>query len=300
MDFQKIESFLALAETLSFTKASNTVFKSQSVLSRQIVSMEEELGIQLFTRTKRRVELTPAGKALVPGLKKVLELYDSVIEEAMSIHTGYEGHIKICCAAGQSIGNSLGPVLRGFTQSYPNISIEIISKNIGDIRYMLQEGQIDLACGRTQDYDHFEDLEHRILASPGVYLVVSKEHPLAKASTICINETELDQYTMIWSRDISSKAIEQFISSRKSRLGISNILYAPNINTVLLWIELNRGFSFFNEFNNFRYNPAVRFIPIEQFGRTHECLMWRSSNPNPCIKKLADFTEQYRKRLHIS
>ena len=84
MDFQKIESFLALAETLSFTKASNTVFKSQSVLSRQIVSMEEELGIQLFTRTKRRVELTPAGKALVPGLKKVMELYDSVIEEATS------------------------------------------------------------------------------------------------------------------------------------------------------------------------------------------------------------------------
>ena len=148
MDLQKIESFLALAQSLNFTKAAESLYKTQSVLSRHIISMEEELGIQLFTRTKRSVTLTPAGKYLATGFKQVLELYDTVTAQAAAINTGFDGTLNICTIAGQTVSHTFAPVLREFGKAHGNISVNVVAKNVSAIRYMLQNQQIDFAFGR--------------------------------------------------------------------------------------------------------------------------------------------------------
>ena len=67
MNFSQIKCFLAAAECLSFTRAADRLYLSQPVLSRQIASMEDELGIELFIREKKSIRLTPAGEVLAEG-----------------------------------------------------------------------------------------------------------------------------------------------------------------------------------------------------------------------------------------
>ena len=64
MNFSQIKCFLAAADCLSFTKAAERLYLSQPVLSRQIASMEDELGIELFIREKKSIRLTPAGEVM--------------------------------------------------------------------------------------------------------------------------------------------------------------------------------------------------------------------------------------------
>ena len=73
MNFSQIKCFLAAADCLSFTKAAERLYLSQPVLSRQIASMEDELGIELFIREKKSIRLTPAGEVMAEGLAQLAD-----------------------------------------------------------------------------------------------------------------------------------------------------------------------------------------------------------------------------------
>src|SRR5262245_43907459 len=72
MDLPELRSFLAVAETLHFSRAADRVGITQPALSQQVRRLEEQLGLTLFHRTSRRVRLTNAGRALVVGARRVL------------------------------------------------------------------------------------------------------------------------------------------------------------------------------------------------------------------------------------
>jgi DNA-binding transcriptional LysR family regulator len=69
MNSSRLQSFLAVAETLSFSKADDDLYKNQSVLSRQISNLEEEIGLILFNRSPHCVSLTPAGEIFAGGIR---------------------------------------------------------------------------------------------------------------------------------------------------------------------------------------------------------------------------------------
>ncbi len=75
MNFSQIKCFLAAAEYRSFTRAADRLYLSQPVLSRQIASMEDELGIELFIREKKSIRLTHAGEVFAEGLTKLAREY---------------------------------------------------------------------------------------------------------------------------------------------------------------------------------------------------------------------------------
>jgi DNA-binding transcriptional LysR family regulator len=93
MNFSQIKCFLAAADCLSFTKAADRLYLSQPVLSRQIASMEDELGMELFVREKKSVRLTPAGEVLSEGLRQLANDYQALLDRANAMHMGYSGNV---------------------------------------------------------------------------------------------------------------------------------------------------------------------------------------------------------------
>jgi len=87
----QVKCFLMVAEYLSFTEAANQLFVAQSSLSRNVSNLEEELGLQLFVRTKKYVRLTPAGAILFDRFSKMEIQIQETIEKAVNILT-----IKYC------------------------------------------------------------------------------------------------------------------------------------------------------------------------------------------------------------
>jgi len=116
MDLVKLRYFQTVAKTLHFRRAAALLNVSQPPLSKSIKTLEDELGTQLFLRSKRRVELTPAGEVLLKRCEKIFQELEDAKAEVKRYSRGEKGTIRIGCEDGTTF-SVLPPVLQTTTVS---------------------------------------------------------------------------------------------------------------------------------------------------------------------------------------
>jgi DNA-binding transcriptional LysR family regulator len=136
--------FLEVARQLHFRKAAETLAIAQPALSRQINQLELALGTPLFTRSRRKVELTAAGRALVERVEPVLRGLAKIPAELQSLAQGVRGHIKTGFT-GLAMATVLPAILREFHRTYPGIRLELNESPTSAQVAALQAGE--LGCG---------------------------------------------------------------------------------------------------------------------------------------------------------
>ncbi len=144
MEIAQIRYFLAIAETLNFTKAAELCDVSQPTLSRGIKSLELEFGAELVRRERGRTHLTELGQIVRPSLERALALTDSVKAEAADYSTMAAATLRlgIMCTIGPV---RLVPIISHLTMKAPQINIELLEAPGEKIIEMLSEGSIDVA-----------------------------------------------------------------------------------------------------------------------------------------------------------
>src|SRR5690349_13283631 len=125
MDLEQIRYFLALARELHFWNAAEKLFITQSALSRQIKALEEELGVQLFERSKRSVKLTKAGAFLQEQWRRMSEEIDRVHRQAKSIHEGTYGVVSIAYP-GSIVSGFLPALITDIASELPEVKLELV------------------------------------------------------------------------------------------------------------------------------------------------------------------------------
>jgi LysR family transcriptional regulator, benzoate and cis,cis-muconate-responsive activator of ben and cat genes len=136
--------FLEVARQLHFRKAAETLSIAQPALSRQIAQLESNLGTSLFSRSRRRVELTAAGKALAERVEPVLRALSKIPVELQALAEGGSGHIKVGFT-GLAMATVLPAILREFHKKFPGIRLELNECPTSTQLAALQTGE--LACG---------------------------------------------------------------------------------------------------------------------------------------------------------
>jgi len=167
MELRHLRYFAAVAETLNFGRAAARLSISQPPLSRQIQSLEHELGTPLFTRTTRGVRLTAAGRALIPEARRLLREAAALVEGARHLAEGGVGSLRIGFISTASY-NVLPRVLPEFHRRRPGIQLA------------LQETTSDAQIALLRDYE----LDVGVLVPPVVdagfrYLPLMQEPLLA-------------------------------------------------------------------------------------------------------------------------
>lgn len=178
MDLQQIRYFLELSKELHFWNTAEKMFITQSALSRQIKSLEEELGIQLFERNKRNVKLTAAGSFLRDEWKRMLEEISSIHRHAMQIHEGKYGSITIGYPGSIAYG-FLPELMADIGRNLPELKVELIEPEDSSFESMLLNYQMDLALRREAATNPV--LQSVCLYSENFTLVVPSKHPLTQA-----------------------------------------------------------------------------------------------------------------------
>lgn len=142
MNIQQIRNALILSKRLHFTKTAEEAHIVQPALSRQICNLEEELGVQLFKRHKRKVELTPAGEYFTVEMGKLLQQFDLIHQKAYQIG---KGQVEIRIGFTHSIKQSILPeVLNKIRKSRPCICFVLKEVNNEGQFKGLQSKQLDL------------------------------------------------------------------------------------------------------------------------------------------------------------
>jgi DNA-binding transcriptional LysR family regulator len=182
MDISALQTFLAVAETGSFSAAAERVFLTQPAISKRVAALESELGTPLFDRIGRRVQLTEAGRALQERARGIL----AEIEDARRAISRLSGAVRgtLRMAASHHIGlHRLPPALKQFHDSYPDARLDIRFLDSESGCQAVEQGELELAVVTLPSHASAQLQLIPVWPDP-IDIVVGRNHPLAAESGV--------------------------------------------------------------------------------------------------------------------
>lgn len=265
MDIVQLKYFIAVAESGSFSEAAELMFSAQSTVSKQIASLEKELNVQLFDRSKRRITMTEHGKIFLNHAHIIMNNYNDMIKELESVTTQDDNSVVIRATSAMLPYNILSYVGH-FKASEPWANIIVEEFDGEDIMKMLKESECDLAFFRVGKFD--EELYEKIPILIEKYIaVLPANHPLAKEKTISL--TQLSGENFILCRQNS--CLHRTAVAACHEMGFSpNVVATSNHTTnIFEMVGMNIGVSLLLEkgtehYMNDSFAKAVKLVPLDE------------------------------------
>lgn len=197
MEIRQLHYFISVAEHKSFTKAANELFVVQSAVSQQIASLEEKLGIQLFNRNKRFVELTEAGKVFFYEAVRLLEHAESAITKAQRAQAGLIGTLKIGFLAAP-VRNFLPILINRFSKRYPEVEVSLHHLTMKELKRKMDTNDLDIVFSVSfgQNLLNQNQLEIHSLYSTSTCVYMRHDHPLVEKNSIKISDLRHEPFIM--------------------------------------------------------------------------------------------------------
>src|SRR5690606_1829645 len=145
MELQQLRYVIAVAEERNFTRAAARCFVVQSALSHQVKALERELGVPLFARTSRRVELTAAGEAFVTAARQSLEAADRAAAAATAVTTGQLTGVIVSGMIPRVAVIDIPATLRDFHEQHPDVRIRLRGGGSDEFLPQIEAGSMDVA-----------------------------------------------------------------------------------------------------------------------------------------------------------
>lgn len=186
MDIQGIQAFLAVSDTGSFSRAAESLFLTQPAVSKRIHTLEQSLDIRLFDRVGKSVQLTEAGRALLPNCRRILEEIAETERIISNMRATTRGELSL--ATSHHIGlHRLPPVLRAFSNNYPEVELKLSFMDSEEACQQILSGEIELAL-ITLPIEADERLVLKSVWNDPLQLTVATDHPLASRDKCSIRQ----------------------------------------------------------------------------------------------------------------
>lgn len=234
MDIRQLRYFLTLAEEEQITSASKKLHMSQPPLSIQLKQLETELGVTLFERGSRKIQLTEAGELLRNKAEQILKLTEATEKELKDFNNGMVGTLSI--GAVSTSGSALLPDrIKNFRHKYPNVKFEIWEGNTFRILEILNSGVIELGIVRTPfNMDDFNSI--CLEKEPMVAAYNTPYHDIPSSLSL----SQLSEKPLIIYKRFEKLLSETF---HNNDIKPDIICKTEDSRTALLWADSGLGFA---------------------------------------------------------
>jgi LysR family transcriptional regulator, carnitine catabolism transcriptional activator len=217
ISIRQLQAFICVARSNTFAEAAEKMFLSQPALSTAIKKMETQLGGPLFSRTTRKVELSPEGQVFFPVATRLMNDWDCALTDLHNLFAKGQG--KLSLAAMPSFAAGLLPsLLEQFHQSYPNIKISVNDVVMESVLQQIRDGRVEL--GFSFEHDQLDGLTFFPLFSDEFMVILNAGHPLAHMSNL--RWVDICDYPFVAMNNDSSirRWIDGYLQEQKLRLNV--------------------------------------------------------------------------------
>ncbi len=287
MNIRQLEYFVSVAENLSFTKAAEKFYISQTAVTQQIKALEGQLGVQLLIRSKRHVELTPAGEFFLNEAKKILKNIEDVVYKTQQFSNGFTGTLNIGFIIGYK-KDALIKYIKNFSSSFPNITINTGSYEMTELLDLVKNNNMDLAFVINPTNHPLKDFEYINLNKYNLVAMMPSCHPLANKDSIDLSELRNDKFIFVKesSDEYGQKSMVQDMYSKAGF--VPTIVQRSNdMSTIESMVAANIGVSILPSFC-VPQNPEkeISIVPINgTTNRIDVIVIWNKDNTNPALNK---------------
>ena len=238
MLYQRIRTFLEVANCLSFSQAASNLYISQQAVTKQIAALEQELGVKLFYRTTRQVTLTPAGSILRDDFTQINRQIGDSIRRARELDASGKELLRVGFLSALSRKDIILPVTDYLIKGYPESELEIQLMDFIALRNSLLDNKLDFCVTTSNDWELWPGVQTTVLQRKQFQVVYSARHPLARSREIALED--LAQYTqLVLPNENLLEGVEQW--GRK--IPYRRAVFCPDISTLMVRLELGEGFA---------------------------------------------------------
>lgn len=247
MELDQVRHVLAVVKYRTFLEASFQLNRSQSSLSKSIRRLEEELGISIFERTTRRVELTPAGRDFVAYAEQMMVCYEGMLH-AMEQHRSNGKRSLRVGSIYFGLHNRLAPLVANFSKLHPSMEIEIRESTTTPLLQDLHKGELDVVFvssmypegAERANFSQYPEYRSHSCFRESYQIVVSRDHPFAGRSQLTYEDLA-DQPFIMTDRtmDVYHRAVQKAFYAHRVPLHIA--MYCTTVRSVLHMVSQNMG-----------------------------------------------------------
>lgn len=295
MELRHLKYFVAVAEDLNFTRAAKRLGIAQPPLSRQIRSLENEIGVQLFERRSGRVFLTDAGRRFLDGARTALQEAVAAITLARQSRDGGQGTVRV--GFGKGLGDVVSTVINYHIRMHPDVEV--------DVRDVFSGFQIEGLTNRKFDvgFSHGQttsgDLVSEKLFREGLSVVVARSSPLAKRTRVTM-QTLVGQNLLLIDRQLSPVVHDKILELCRNAKGNIDLVATDSTcydEAGALMIASGRGISIAVGRSPSHPSFADRLVAVplrESTAWVEVCVSWRRHESSPVV---LNFVESARRLL---
>lgn len=286
VDLQQMRYAVAVAETRNFTRAAERCFVAQSSLSHRIGALERELGVRLFARSSRRVELTSAGEAFVSRARDALAAADLAVADAAAATGVVRGRLSVGVIV-TTAAVDVPELLQRYRSRHPEVRVTLRSGRSDELAAAIRDGDVDIAFLGLPEGDRPSGVESVVLAHDEHVLVVAAGHRLAGADRVTLEdiagETFVDFVTGTPARAQSDQAfaaagLVRDVAFEAGVVELITRLVARGLGIALLPSAFVRPLA--------AGDPGLALVPVTGGPRRVEYLAWSRFNPSPATRAM--------------
>jgi DNA-binding transcriptional LysR family regulator len=288
VDLQQMRYVIAVAQTRNFTRAAERCFVAQSALSHRVASLERELGVKLFARTSRRVELTPAGEAFLPAARQALEAADRAAAEAAAAVGMVRGRLAVGVIPTVA-AIDIAAALKTFREHHPEVRISLRVAASDELTAQVAAGELDVAALGLPETDEPHGVRARLLARDRHVAVVPDSHPLAGKTRVSLRRLAEEVFVDFPAGSPGRAQSDQAFTAAQLVRDVAFEVMAPDLMIrivrqglaiALLPSDVAAGAS------------GLVTVPVTNGPRRVEYLIWSEFNPTPATTAFLQTLEQ--------
>ncbi|SDZ20138.1 DNA-binding transcriptional regulator, LysR family [Evansella caseinilytica] len=289
MHIKQLECFVHLAETLNFSRTAQLLFITQPTVTHQINTLEDELGLKLFIRTKRKVELTPAGVSFYNDIKDILTRTNIAVAKAKNhakdfrsnLSIGYEGNIEV---------RYLPKILSSYKERLPEVHLYLKMADYKQKRNLFTDHKLDLVFTVRENICDIADAGYIELFIGRFVCVLPKGHALSNKKIIKV--TELRNQSLILLDPINCPSeMARIQNNIQLQCPNSTVYFSDSALISDTMIKGGVGIAVMPDFVCSR-DPDLSIIPLDVSDLISYGIVWDKTNERSEIKEFLKITMQ--------
>lgn len=283
ISLSEMQILLLAAKYKNFSKAAEVLYISQPMVTKCVKHLETELGIQLFERTHRSVELTYAGDFLTKRWKSLLAEIEASVHDAQELSVSGLSLIRIGALEGYAYEEFLPKYLLPFEQLHPKVHIEFNLYPLHELREQIEN--LDVILSNNLEYEAEKDHAFVKLDDLEFCLAVSKDHPLARKRGVTMREISHEKI-LVFSPRTSPVAMNHASRAFQGLDGTPQLIPVENGSSQLMRVSFNQGVAIIPPASAIGYEKKISLIPIRDFPlETYRLAMYRPQKLSAATQK---------------
>lgn len=289
MELRHLRYFQAVAEELSFSRASRRLRIAQPALSRAVQEMERELGTQLIERERRSPRLTPAGAVLLHETGLILERLDESLRRVKRTASGEEGELRLGYI-GPPTRMFMSRLLKEYGKRFPRVTVILEERTPERVWEMVSKGRLSVGLTRPVLAHQSLGLQTLLLREEKFCAAVPKDHAWSKLTSLPWKELAGEPLIVLARREGAGS--HDAIQAACAQAGFApRLAHTPSlIGTILQYVEAGAGIGIVPESTT---HESIALVPLKPQQTIPLVMVWAKEGDDPAVAAFRELVKEW-------